>query len=223
MKALVVILLIALFISCEADKEDKPPVNETEIADTDQRTEDTHGIKDSAEAGRDTTGDTIEPPQISPIMKDENAKSISELWNSYKKAKNKVSKALDSNDIDAAIVNLSVAGESAEELGRMDIAAWQFNNIGHYSIVEFKRRTDYEKRLQKLATMQSGKEKALFQTATQELFLSEYPLLKRAEEYLVRAQIIDDFLEPSRRTEVIQRNIDFIDWIKEFSGAENAQ
>ena len=162
------------------------------------------------------------PPQKSPLLKDQTNKSISELWNTYKRAKSDVSRALDSNDIEAVVTNLALAGESAEELGRMDISSWQFNNIGHYSIVEFKRRTEYDERLQTLATMPSGKEKLGYRKATKELFLKEYHLLDKARDYLVRAQIIDDFLELSRRTDVIQRNLDYIEWIKKFAGVEDA-
>jgi hypothetical protein len=221
MKLLISILIITLFVSCGTDKEDEPQQTETKTGDISEKMESDKVSADSAEAGPDSAKNPADPPKKSPLLKDQTSKSISELWSIYKRAKSNVSRALDSNDIDAVVANLSLAGESAEELGRMDIASWQFNNIGHYSIVEFKRRTEYDQRLQVLATMPSGKEKSGYLQATKELFLKEYPLLDKARDYLVRAQIIDDFLEPSRRTEVIQRNIDYIEWVKNFTGVED--
>lgn len=222
MKLLLCILAIMFFVSCGTDKDKEPVKKDTTAVDTIQKEDSLKFTVKSNEETPDSTGNADNPPKKSPLLKDQNDKSISELWSIYKKAKNKVSRALDSNDIKAIVTNLALAGESAEQLGRMDIASWQFNNIGHYSIVEFKRRTEYDHRLQKLATMQSGNKKSGYLKATKELFSNEYPLLKNAMEYLVRAQIIDDFLEPSRRTEVIQRNIDYIEWIKEFAGIEDS-
>jgi hypothetical protein len=222
MKLLIIILTITLFVSCGTDKDDEQPQIDTKNDDISQRIDSDEISMDSAETGLDSTSNPNAPPQKSPLLQDESNKSISELWNTYKRAKNNVSRALDSNDIDAIVSNLALAGESAEQLGRMDIASWQFNNIGHYSIVEFKRRTDYDERLQNLATMLSGTEKTGYLQATKDLFMKEYPLLKKAKDYLVRAQIIDDFLDPSRRTDVIQRNIDYVEWVKKFTGVEDS-
>ena len=161
-------------------------------------------------------------PQKSPVLRDQSGKSISELWNTYKKAKDDVNKALDNNDIEAVVINLALAGRCTQQLGRVDIAAWQFNNIGHHSISEFKRRTGYEQRLQKLATMPAGNAKIGYQQATKDLFFREYPFLKKSKKYLERAQIIDDDLEPSRRSDAIQNNLDVIEWIKNFTGADRS-
>lgn len=221
MKLLISILIISFFVSCGTDKEDEPQQPDTKSGDASEKVLPKQGSTDKPGAEQDSAG-SPSPPQKSPLLQDQSNKSISELWSIYKRAKSRVSSALDSNDIDAVVSNLAVAGESAEQLGRMDIASWQFNNIGHYSIVEFKRRTEYDQRLQILATMSSGSEKSGYLKATKELFRNEYLLLEKAMDYLVRAQIIDDFLDPSRRTDVIQRNIDYIEWVKKFAGIEDA-
>ena len=144
-------------------------------------------------------------------------KSISGLWRLYKSSKAKVNDALETNDLDTIITYLKIAGECAVELGRPDIASWQFNNIGHYSILEFQRLTGYEKRMRELATMNSRVDRTEFINDTKIIFSANIQLLLEADKYLVQAQIIDDELESSRRTETIERNRDFINWVKEFA------
>jgi len=209
---------MVFLVSCNSDKEESQKQVDAKIEKIAQKIDSVEVAMDSVEAQIDT----VATVQTSPVLKEQNSKSISELWNTYKKAKSDANKALDGSDIETVVDNLALAGESAEQLGRMDIAAWQFNNIGHYSISEFKRRTEYDQRLQKLATMKAGNAKAGYQQATKDLFLEEFPLLKKSAEYLVRAQIIDDFLEPSRRTDAIQSNLDYIEWIKNFTGLANS-
>lgn len=219
MKLLLTILSIVLFVSCDSEDEDTQKPVETKIEKIAQKIDSVEVAMNIVEAKIDTVKEIIDPPQKSPVLKDQSGKSISELWNTYKKAKSDANKALENNDIETIVNSLALAGECAEQLGRMDIAAWQFNNIGHHSITEFKRRTGYDQRLQKLAIMPTGNAKVGYQQATKDLFLREYPMLKNAREYLVRAQIIDDDLEPSRRSAVIQSNLDYIEWIKNFTGA----
>jgi hypothetical protein len=209
---------MVLLVSCGSDTEQTQKRVDTKIEEIAQKIDSVEVAMDSVEAQIDT----VATAQTSPVLKEQSRKSISELWNIYKKAKSDANKALDSNDIETVVNNLALAGESAEQLGRMDIAAWQFNNIGHYSITEFKQRTSYDQRLQKMATMKAGNAKAGHQQATKDMFLKEFPLLEISAEYLVRAQIIDDFLEPSRRTDAIQSNLDYIEWIKNFTGLANS-
>jgi len=219
MKLLSTILLLALLISCSTEKEETQQQPETKIEKTATGIDSFEIAMDSIEAEIDTVKEVISSEQKSPVLADHNRKSISELWNTYKKAKSAVNKALDDNNIELIVSNLALAGECAQKLGRMDIAAWQFNNIGYYSIQEFKLRTGYDQRLQKLATMPPGDAKMGYQKATKDLFSREYSLLEKAGKYLVRAQIIDDELEPGRRTNTIQDNLDYVEWIKDFTGA----
>ena len=219
MKLLITILSLTLIVSCGVDNEETQQQVETTIEKIAERIDSVEVAADSVEAVIDTV---TSPPQTSPLLQDQSGKSISELWSTYKKAKDDVNKALDKNDIAAVVSNLALAGECALQLGRMDIAAWQFNNVGHYSIMEFKRRTGYDQRLQKLATMPAGNAKTGYQLATKDLFFREFPVLENAQNYLVQAQIIDDELEQSRRTGAIQSNIDYIEWIKNFTGIDRS-
>lgn len=222
MKLLITILSLTLIVSCGVDNEETEQQVETTIEKISERIDSVEVAAENVKAVIDTIKKATSPPQTSPLLQDQSGKSISELWNTYKKAKDDVNKALDKNDIAAVVSNLALAGECALQLGRMDIAAWQFNNVGHYSIMEFKRRTGYDQRLQKLATMPAGNVKTGYQLATKDLFFREFPVLENARNYLVQAQIIDDELEHSRRTGAIQSNIDYIEWIKNFTGIERS-
>jgi len=154
--------------------------------------------------------------EIEEKKSDYKIKSISELWKQYKFAKEKATKFSSSNNLDSIIIYLSIASDAAYELSREDIATWQLNNIGYYSINEFKRRTDYEKRMQKLATFTDLKKKVFFATETKSVFRKNFEILIRAQKYLQKAQILDSELEKSERTDIINSNLQFIEWIEEY-------
>jgi len=180
---------------------------------------DTTTIIDSTETNKEIVVEEKESKNILEIEEKESdyqIKSISQLWKQYKFAKEKATKFTSSNNLDSIITYLSMASDAAYELSREDIATWQLNNIGYYSINEFKRRTDYEKRMQKLATFTDLKKKVFFATETKSVFRKNFDILNRAQKYLQKAQILDSELEKSERTEIIDSNIQFIDWIEEY-------
>ncbi|MFC2084291.1 hypothetical protein ACFLS9_04475 [Bacteroidota bacterium] len=218
------LLYIALFFlaACgDGDKKEpalKPTPREEKVRD--DKPDSTEATTQKPEIESDSLKsqdlETEEEPEYVKLKSEEKIKSISELWKTYKDAKTKVSAALEKENLEEVIKYLKIAGECAQDLGRSDISTWQFNNIGHYSILEFKKLTNYEERLQTLATMNSGENKNNYLNDTKTLFRKELNLLESAERYLNQAQIIDDDLEESRRTDVIQRNLDYIAWVKEF-------
>jgi hypothetical protein len=222
-KDLFVLSIVFVLSGCTESKEPiktgaEPKKIETQLISA----EDTVSKVSSAETGEDKHASEQIPEQKETKAPEESPrpvstiKSISELWKTYKKAKDDADNALEKGDIKSIANNLKLAGECAVELGRNDIAAWQFNNVGHYSIEEFKKRTGCDNKLRILATMQSGDEKEKFLDDTKELFTKEISLLNQAETNLQRAQIIDDELEKSRRSDVIESNLEFIAWVKEF-------
>lgn len=214
-----ILFLVLLLIGCDSNER---PVAEDSSQVT---TTDTKVAQDSID--RDSKADIKSADTISVITPAETdgkktkpvseIASISGLWNMYKSAKARVNEALEADDIDTVITYLKIAGECAEQLGRPEIAAWQFNNIGHYSILEFKKLTDYDNRMRELAVMNDRNRRATFLVDSRKLFKDNIELLLRAENYLEQAQIIDDELEPSRRTATIERNREFITWVKEFT------
>ena len=143
-------------------------------------------------------------------------KSISELWQTYKHSKAAVTKYIAEDNLDSIVVYLNIAADAAYELSREDIATWQLNNIGHYSIIEFKKRTDYDKRIETLDTLTNLKKKGLYLEETKLVFAEHYKILSRAESYLYKAQLLDCELEKSERSEIIDKNILFVEWVSDF-------
>jgi hypothetical protein len=149
---------------------------------------------------------------IEPVKK--TGLSTSELWDAYRKTKAELENAQKSNQFDKIIELLKKTIQYAKELDRLDIAAWQMNNIGYYSIEEFKWRTSYDTRFNKLNQMQSGDEKMTYLLETKKKFASEYFLLKNALPYLQEAEMIDKNMNDEKRIKIINSNILFIQNIK---------
>jgi hypothetical protein len=142
--------------------------------------------------------------------------SISELWNSYKKCKAEAEIDYENGDIEKMVKNFIASADAAIELSRDDLAAWQFNNLGHYSIEEFKKRTDYQNRVRTLAIMKNQIERDAYYNETKQIFRQNYHLLKDSEPYLKKARRLDRKYKRSGRTEAIRNNLSFIQWVKEF-------
>ncbi len=211
------ILFLFLFITCTEDKK------KTNIPRPQKETP----VNDSSSADKKNEVDTAstrepEPEPVKNIFEENeqhttyNVKSISNLWSIYKSAKTSATKYISENNLDSIIIYLNIAADAAYELSREDIATWQLNNIGFYSITEFKKKTDYDRRMQKLATMQNLKEKGLYLEETKSIFSRNFKILSNAEEYLYKAQMLDSELEKSDRTEIIESNIQFINWVGDF-------
>jgi hypothetical protein len=209
--------LTLLLMSCESDKE---PVKGVAKENAESIALDSNVVNKNNKPEK--VEDSIEIKEIKkkekPTKNVSEITSISELWQTYKAAKAKVNESLESGDLDTVILNLKIAGECALQLGRPEIASWQFNNIGHYSIQEFQKITDYDSRMRQLATMNDRNLRSNFLEETKQTFNENITLLTYAEPFLEQAQIIDDELEPSRRTATIERNMDFIVWVKNFTG-----
>jgi len=151
----------------------------------------------------------------------ENLKSISELWSTYKSTKILAEKYISENNLDSVILYLDIAADAASKLSREDIASWQLNNIGHYSINEYKNRTDFDIRLRQLASLANSKAKGLNLEETKSVFSSNFKILSNAKNYLLKAQLLDSKFKRSERTDKIKRNIQFIDWVDKFISNRN--
>lgn len=215
------ILLLFLFISCKEDeKKINIPSHKKEIPAIDSSSSQDKSIKIDSVA-------SIEQEPVKNVLDEKDKRSsykvqsISELWHQYKTSKNTAAKYISENNLDSIVVYLNMAADAAYELSREDIATWQLNNIGYYSINEFKKRTDYDRRLQQLATMKNLKKKGFSLKETKSVFKEHFTILSDAENYLYKAQLLDSELEKSDRTEIIDRNIQFIEWVKNFISNRN--
>ncbi len=216
MKKISYILLIFVLFSCQnEEKIDKKPI---EIAKT---TDSISKPKVDSTSVQDTTSQTkeLENKTEENILTKSDTKSkykvdsISELWNRYKSSKMAAEKFIAKNNLDSIIYYLNRAADASYKLSREDIATWQLNNIGYYSINVFKKLTNYDLRMQKLVTFKNLKKKALYVDETKKVFRENYHILSEAEHYLFKAQLLDNELEPSERTKIIESNLEFINWI----------
>jgi hypothetical protein len=211
------ILLLIFLFSCGEKKKIDAPSTKKQIVDTtaikSKPLQDSVLVIDSTK--------TIIKSEENILVKEERketyqVKSISELWKQYKDAKALATKFITQKKLDSIIVYLNIAADAAYELSREDIATWQLNNIGYYSINEFKSKTDYDNRMQQLAIIKSVKERALYSEETKSLFQKYFNILLKAERFLHKAQMLDAELEPSERTKTIESNIQFINWVGEY-------
>ncbi|MCF6271194.1 MAG: hypothetical protein L3J41_15895 [Melioribacteraceae bacterium] len=215
------ILFLFLIISCKEDKKriDVPSSSkEMETIDSSSSMDKKIKVDTIAVVEKELVKNVLETKEKQTSY---NVKSISELWATYKSSKAKAAKYISENNLDSIIVYLNIAADAAYELSREDIATWQLNNIGYYSINEFKKRTDYDRKMQQLATMKNLKEKGLYLEETKSVFTKHFQILSNAENYLYKAQLLDSELEKSDRTEIINRNIQFIEWVANFISAGN--
>jgi hypothetical protein len=142
--------------------------------------------------------------------------TVQDRWDDFRAAKDSVDSALARNDFQTTKLALLKAAQYALELNRKDIAAWQLNNIGYYSIEEFKKRTDYSSRMKTIEAMRRGPEKFVYTKETKQLFRQNLPLLIEATKYLEEAYELDKEYDDNSRTRKIYSNLTFIDWIRNF-------
>ncbi|MCK4716620.1 MAG: hypothetical protein KAT54_07410, partial [Candidatus Marinimicrobia bacterium] len=114
-------------------------------------------------------------------------RTVPEMWEDFRAAKDSVDSARARNDFDATILALLKAAHYANELDRDDIVAWQLNNIGFYSIEEFKKRTDYTVRMHTIESMRRGPEKIVYIKETKRLFKKNLSLLIEGTKHLEEA------------------------------------
>ena len=143
-------------------------------------------------------------------------KSVEDLWNDFRAAKASAEKAKEAGDIKEVTTSLLLAAHYANELNRPGIAVWQLNNIGYYSIVEFKKRTDYDTRMAKIEFIRNRKEKIKIIKETKKIFKENIDLLINANNYLEDAYELDSNLNDVNRTQKIYSNLKFIDWVRNF-------
>lgn len=145
------------------------------------------------------------------------SRTIQDKWNDFYRAKDSVDAAAARNDFDDVRKYLKKAYFHAMEVSRPDIAAWQLNNIGYYSIVEFKQKTDYDERMRTIENMRRGPEKIVYIKETKALFKKYLPKLLDSVHYLEEAYDLDKDFNDNDRTNKIYSNLAYIDWVRNFT------
>lgn len=197
---IIVFLILALLVNC-----------------TKQKSDDTASPATTSEKTTADTSAVIETPQTTQYSSvSTTGLSLEELWNRFYAARDSAQSAREQYRMEKVKLYLLEATEYALALERPDIAAWQLNNIGYYSIEEFKRRTEYDQRIATIESMRRGPEKIVYIKNTKRLFKANLPLLIEAEKQLEKAYDMDKDLDNNDRTQKIYSNLQFIDWIRNF-------
>lgn len=219
---LFIVYTIPVYITFASDKKKLPQkiMQKAKIADykvNKSNRKITHTIKES-----DVSTEKISTSEKEIIEeKEREILSEADLWKKYKLAKENLETAKISENFNGIIKSLITAAQYAHRLNRRDIEAWQYNNIGYYSIQEFMRLTDYQTRMSTLESMDPGKEKAANIRKTKSILKTHFNILKDAAPYLEKAGNLDKNLDDPERTNKIQSNIKYIEWIENFIETDN--
>ena len=164
----------------------------------------------------DTDIDTPNIIEQNQNLNTNSVKSISELWDTYKTCKADAIEDYGKGDLSSMIKNFESSANAAIDLSRNKLASAQFNNIGHYSIEEFSKKTDYNNRVRNLAVIGDQAKKEIYFKETQQIFKQNYQLLINSEPYLIKARKLDGKYKSSKLGVEIQKNLSFIKWVKNF-------
>ncbi|MCG2715227.1 MAG: hypothetical protein L6422_02900 [Candidatus Marinimicrobia bacterium] len=172
--------------------------------------------KDQQAEQIDSTAAVPKPLVFTPDTSESLNRAVQEMWEDFRAAKDSVDSSRARNDFNATILALLKAAHHAKELDRDDIVAWQLNNIGFYSIEEFKKRTDYTNRMSNIESMRRGPEKIVYIKETKRLFKENLSLLIEGTKHLEEAYELDKNLDDNDRTQKIYSNLKYTDWIRNF-------
>jgi len=210
----------ALLIVC-ACGDKKTSEREKSTADTAAVVIEARLIPDSTAQAPAGTPEEMKMPADSEgaaALRSPEGKSEADLWRGYQDARATFQRARADGDFEKSIGALLDAARFASALNRPDIEAWQYNNIGYYSILEFKERTDYDARMTGMQAMKPGAEKTAYTEETRSVFRRSFPVLERGMDALEKAEGIHAEPDDAKRQETIESNLRFIQWVRDFLG-----
>ncbi len=138
----------------------------------------------------------------------------SRLWEIYNETRKNIKEAKLQERYTDLIKLLKKQSEIAEKLGRKDIEAWQLNNIGYYSIEEFKKKINYDETMAKIYSVKDKKKRKKIYDEMIKKMKKNYKLLEKSYPYLKKAKIISEENDDKKQKKVIANNIAFINDIK---------
>ncbi len=220
-KTNIIILIILIIFQNQCSQEQKSQPGKSNQSDTMTTKPIT---PDSIPANTKKQPDTLiqEPPPkkqqeiISETASSKANISSADLWQKYQQYREESKTAFNNSEFQKAVQKLKQTAQYARQLNRDDLAAWQYNNIGYYSILEFKGETNYDYRMHQLRTIDREAKRRQFANETKELFREHLKLLTDAETYLEKAYELDKKYNNKSRTEKIYSNLQFIDWVKNY-------
>ncbi|MFP4546862.1 MAG: hypothetical protein ACLFQM_01935 [Fidelibacterota bacterium] len=217
MRNIITITLLAaiLCIQCHKQKEQSTPAPEKTTPDKTAQQDTINRIKPQTEEDSIITEKVFEDT-VWTEQEEIETTATSQLWQKYRTFREESKKAFNNSEFQEAITNLKLAAKYAQQLGRDDLVAWQYNNIAYYSILEFKGLTNYDYRLHQLRTIDNPDKKEEYLEETKTIFRKNLKILTDAEEFLEKAYKIDENYNDQNRTDKIYSNLKFIDWVKNF-------
>ncbi len=166
------------------------------------------------------TAQTAKAIDIPQKAKPKNSKlsnlSKSELWAKYKQARKKAYEYNEKGMLKKAAKELLLSAECAELIDRQDIAAWQYNNVGKQEIDIFKSKTEYDKRMNRIGSMEYGDKKTEYIAKCKKVMSDNINILDRSLGYLEKAKDLDAIKTDNKRLKMIESNIRFIIQLKRF-------
>ncbi len=120
--------------------------------------------------------------------------SVGDLWTTYKSARAEAKTLKANGNLEKSIEKLLLAAECTMKLNRPDVAAWQFNNAGKQAIDLFVEKTGYSS----------------YKSVHQSLYEQHKAILLQGKSYLNKAKEMDDKESDAKRTDMIERNLNFI-------------
>ena len=216
----VYLLLLLVFLACQKNKQQAE--NQEIFQSSQQESETTEPQKlESTTDITDTSTEIEDQSQVEELTPfDQNdAADLStsgDLWDAYNQVRNNINIYKDNWDYDNLIKSLDEAAQIAIKLNRPDIAAWQYNNMGYYSILEFKKRTDYASRMNDLQIMPYSEEKKQYIQETRDKLRDEFFLLESARENLYDAMEMNSQSPDKEREKIIDSNVNFINTVSEY-------
>lgn len=137
-----------------------------------------------------------------------------ELWERYNKTKEAINFAKSKGNYKELVELLKKEAKTSEKLGRKDIQAWQLNNVGYYSIEEFKKKTGYDERMKQFAQIKDSKQRKKYYKETISLLKKYKKILDDSYPYLLEAKKLDKEVPDKKRKKIISNNISFVNDIK---------
>ncbi len=210
-KFLILLTFIALIFSCSKKSEGKKPIKEEILKNVNKM--ENAGKKLTEEINKKAK-ELIPAKEKKEKIKKISNESKAKLWDIYKTTKQKIKEAKMQERFNELIDLLKKEADISKKLGRTDIQAWQLNNIGYYSIEEFKKRIKYDETMAKIYATTNKKEKKKLYDTLKRRMKENFAILQNSYDYLLEAKKLSSENKDEKQKKIIANNISFINDIK---------
>jgi hypothetical protein len=224
MKKVLIIVAFAVAISSCAKKKEEPLTELVEKREAKAEQSPVPVVENEMKVQEEEAVEVKEEEPVEAIKEAEPAASaltnlsISDLWAEYKKARQNAYRLSEIGELSGVVEDLLVAGECAELLKRPDIASWQYNNAGKYTINIFRKTTEYDTRMNQINRMRAGDAKKQYVSESKKVMNDHLNIINQGMTHLEKAKRLDAIQNDKKRLEKIESNMQFISEVKRFLG-----